>query len=159
MHRWSAAKADSCQPHQSSAVCSTPAGIPAISWAGARSPGCITSGRGWLTHIAGNPRSHEQLKCSAGQPDQHLPLLLQRCKQNHLVHPDCPLWLDGAIQKLQQKYRVPCTPVAHVHVAPHPTDCHALLGRRVAFALLEDYVHRAGGGRQFILQPGLHVGR
>lgn len=68
------------------------------------------------------------------------------------THPECPTWMSAQIEGMCQKIEVvPCT-----NGLPSGKE---LLGKQIGFAVLESYVHKTSTGRQFTVQPGLHVGR
>lgn len=67
-------------------------------------------------------------------------------------HPASPAWLADSIQSLQQKFKVSRAEIG-TQVEP------AMLGKQIAFALLDSYEHTTAAGLTFLLQPGLHAGR
>ena len=68
------------------------------------------------------------------------------------AHPDSPAWLADSIQSLQQYFRVSKAEISS-------QDESAMLGKQIAFALLDRYVLTTAAGLDFLLQPGLHAGR
>ena len=81
----------------------------------------------------------DQEPAQASKPDAHAPAG---------IHPESPEWLQRNIDALGQKFQAIALPAGS-----------QLLGKQVAFALLESYTHRTTAGQKLTMTPGLHVGR
>lgn len=106
-----------------------------------------------------NQRSDDSATHACGQA-AGLATALAPVAQSHEVHPESPAWLQEQVAALSAAYTGVASVSPSAHFGEDASSAAALVGRRVAFVLLEDFVappdaHLAA----CIIRAGLHSGR